>query len=140
MSNTFPLNKFDEYEKRIHSLEAPVNELKKHCEDIMRIKVAACEARNDALFKAEQAEIEIKEWQVKCAFLEGEVDALVKERDLYNKNYLELESQNARMKEALKEALKEWDDYCEGESSGCSWYAEERKRIDALQQLSNQGE
>jgi hypothetical protein len=52
-----------------------------------------------------QLEEEKKEFHLTMIDCEREIDALVKERDLYNKKYLELETQNARLKEQLKNRL-----------------------------------
>jgi uncharacterized coiled-coil DUF342 family protein len=65
---------------RIHSLEAQVKELKD--------KLSNCEDSSSS-------------WEAKAEQAEKEIDALVKERDLYNKNYLALEAQ-------LEEANERW--------------------------------
>jgi hypothetical protein len=163
MSNTFPLNKFEEYQDRIHSLEARVKELKEQlknrlpmcpicgkevaliCADDLDAK---CEQIKSLEAKAEQAEsFEVnrlttllaetenarKWWQDKVKELQS-----VKQEE-WDKVNLHLQTQNARLKEALKK-------YATHKGPVCADYMGDTGKEcmcgldDCLQQLSNQGE
>ena len=61
-------------------------------------------------------------------------DALVKERDLYNTNYLELQKQNTILHEMLNDSVRLTDKMADG------WCLVSPDDFEKLQQLSNQGE
>ena len=82
----------------------------------LEAQVAELEAklRQDVSTREQHWSIQAELYRLKAEQAEKEIDALVKERDLYNKNYLELQKQNTTLHEMLNDSARLTDKMADG--------------------------